>query len=208
MGGTGDCEETGRLFPLSLVLLVLTGCGGHATIHQIPMGIRKISTTGALVRKTTPDECYYWVNEAGELCVAMREAKWSPLGKRFRSEFIASLVLEGLPARTARNYRVGRRTFRGRVEAGYKHTRSASLAGIATVWDYGRHRLRGRFRFSAKHQSYSVLTGWGSNKGLLVVGEFTAVPDRRAGERILARTEERGLERGPPRATKTKRATR
>ena len=114
-GGTGDREEAGYLLSLSLVLLVLTGCGGHATIHQIPMGIRKISTTGALVRKTTPDECYYWVNEAGELCVAMREAKWSPLGKRFRSEFIASLVLEGLPARTARNYRVGRRTFRRRL---------------------------------------------------------------------------------------------
>ena len=193
---------------LTLLLPGLAGCGGHAVIHQIPMGIRKISTTGALIQETAPDECYYWVNEDEELCVAMRKAKWSPLGRRFHSEFIASFVLEGLPARTARNYRVGRRTFRGRLEAGYTHTRSASLAGIATVWDYGKSRLRGRFRFSAKHQSYSVLTGWGSNKGLLVVGEFTAVRDRRAGEKILARTEERGLQRGPPQVGKTAPATK
>ena len=193
---------------LVILLLGLSGCGGHAMIHQIPMGIRKISTTGALIQKTAPDECYYWVNEAGELCVAMRKAKWSPLGKRFRSEFIASFVFEGLPARTARDYRMTQRTFRARLEAGYTHTRSASLAGIAAVWDYGQRRLRGRFRFSAKHQSYSVLTGWGANKGLLVVGEFTAVPNRRAGEKILARTEKRGLERGPPRGKRSSPTTK
>lgn len=162
------------------------------------MGGKKISATAPLVQRITPDECYYWVNEKNELCLAMRAADWSILGDRFEREFILSLVLEGLPAGRARDYRVFRRTFRARGRAGYRYTRAASLAGIVGVWDYGRRKIQGRFRLSAKHQTYSILTGWGGDKGVLIVGEFTAVPDRGAGEKILAQTEERGMERKGP----------
>ena len=188
----------------ALGLLLLAGCAGHASIHLVPLGGSKISTTAPLVQKITPDECYYWVNEKNELCLAMREVDRSIWGKRFEGEFILSLVLEGLPAGAARDYRVSRRTLRARLRAGYRHTRAASLGGIVGVWDYDGGELKGRFRMSAKHQTYSILTGWGGNAAVLFVGEFTAVLDRPAGEKILARTEERGMERPPP-GTKPKR---
>ena len=73
-----------------------------------------------------------------------------------------------------------------------------SLRGIVTVWDYGGDTLRGRFRFAAKQQAYSVLVGWGADTRVLVVGDFMAVRDREAGERILERTQERGMERSRP----------
>ena len=98
----------------------------------------------------------------------------------------------------ARDYRADRRTLRARGRAGYRHTRAASLTGIVGGGDYGRRRLQGRFRMTAKHQTYSILTGWRGNAAVLIVGEFTAVPDRTAGEKILSRTEERGMERLPP----------
>ncbi len=181
-----------------LTLLPGLGCTGHASISKIQMGGRKISATAPLVQEIKPNECYYWVNDRNELCIAMRRHKRSLLGKRHSSEHLLSLVLEGLPADTSRDYPVSRRTLRMRYSAGYTHLRAASLSGIATVWDYGSRVIRGRFRITAKQQAYSVLTDWGSNKAVLLVGEFSAVPDREAGERILTRTERRGMGRPAP----------
>ncbi len=182
------------------------GCAGHASINVATLSMRNINTAGPLVRRITPDECYYWINDKKELCVAMRETRLSLLGSRLRREFVLSLVLEGLPAGSTRYYPVKRRTLRSRHKHGYAHVRSASLGGIATVWDFGRRRLHGRFRAVAKEQSYSVLNGWGSNRRVLIVGEFAGVENQRAGEKILARTEENGMERAkePPKAKPVK----
>ncbi|MHC4788958.1 MAG: hypothetical protein ACYS8K_07115 [Planctomycetota bacterium] len=181
---------------IAIWAFLAAGCTGHASINVARLSIKNISTAGPLVRRITPDECYYWINDKKELCVAMRETSLSWLGSRFRREFVLSLVLEGLPAGSTRNYPVKRRTLRSRHQRGYAHVRSASLGGIAAVWDFGRRKLHGRFRAVAKEQSYSVLNGWGSNRRVLIVGEFTGVENQRAGEKILAHTEENGMERG------------
>lgn len=184
----------------SALPLFLMGCAGHGSVHMIPLGPKPIKMTGPLIVPVAPKESYYWVNEQQELCVAMRTKRHSLLGARFEREFILSLVLDGLPAGSARYYRVGRRALRAKTRAGFTHTRSASLSGTAVVWDYGRASLHGRFRLTAKQQSYSVLTGWHGDRRVLFVGEFTAVADQAAGERILARTEEDGMARPPPRS--------
>ena len=173
-----------------LSLFSLFGCAGHAEVNIVPLGTKRIDTTAPLVVRVSPDECYFWVNEQEELCVAMRSRSPSIFGKRFEKEFLLSLVAKGLPAGSGREYRMDRRTARVTHDAGYGHTRSTSLSGILAVWDYRRNQLRGRFRFTAKEQSYSVLSGWSGNNAVLVVGEFTAVRNEAAGRELLKRTEE------------------
>ena len=180
------------------IICTLTGCHGRASVHVIPLDGRKISRTKPLIERITPRECYFWSNEKGELCIAMRSFRGSILGERFEKETIASFALGDPPAGSARNYAVSRRTARVVSDAGLSHTRAASLSGIVTVWNYGGDTLRGRFRFSAKQQAYSVLVGWGADSRVLFMGEFTAVCDRQAGEKILERTQEQGMERLPP----------
>jgi len=73
--------------------------------------------------------------------------------------------------------------------------RGGSQSGILTVWNFGCGRLQGRFRFNAKQETYSVLTGWSGAGTVLYVGEFTAVENRTRGEGLLKQTEEAGLTR-------------
>jgi len=179
----------------ALTLLTAAGCAGHATVHMIPLGTKRIDTTAPLIVRVSPDECYYWVNEREELCIAMRSNTRSFFGKRFEKDFLLSLVAKGLPAGDGREYRMDRRTARIRHDAGYDHTRSASLSGIFAVWDYRRSQLRGRFHFTARVQSYSVLKGWIGNDAVLFVGEFKAVRNEDAGKELLKRTEEGSMSR-------------
>ncbi|MEK7730778.1 MAG: hypothetical protein AAB363_02865, partial [Planctomycetota bacterium] len=171
------------------------GCTGQAEVNIVPLGTKRIDATAPLIVRVSPDECYFWVNDREELCVAMRSFSRSIFGKRFEKEFLLSLVAKGLPAGGGREYRMDRRTARVRHDAGYGHSRSASLSGIFAVWNYRRSQLRGRFRFTAKEQSYSVLRGWSGNNAVLVVGEFAAVHDEVAGKKLLLRTEEGAMAR-------------
>ncbi|MEK6799776.1 MAG: hypothetical protein AABZ12_12495 [Planctomycetota bacterium] len=187
-----------RLAIAVTLALLLGGCTGHATIHMVPLGNQKISAADPLIVRQDPHECYYWLNDVSQVCVAMRFRHVSWLGKAFSSELVLSLVLDKPPAGAARDYRVDRFTERHRLDAGFTHLRGASLSGIIGTWDYGKRQLKGRFRFTAKQQSFFVLTGWGSDHSVLFVGEFTAVHDRAAGEKILQRTEADGMGRSTP----------
>jgi len=178
-----------------LIPLLASGCTGHGRVHIVPLGLKKIDTTGPLVAELKPDECYFWVRNEKELCIAMRQFSGSLLGNPLEREFIMSLVVDGLPAAQSRDYRMDRCAARVRQRAGYSHFRSGSTSGILAVWDYGHDRLRGRFRFMARMQTYSALTGWSGNNTVLLTGEFRAVRDELAGRAILERTEEGAMSR-------------
>ena len=117
------------------------------------------------------------------------------LGALFEREFALSLVLSAQPSDTAKRYRADRRTLRLRADAGMSHTRAASLGGIVALARDGPNRLRGRFRIPVNRQSYSVLTGWGKDTRVLLVGEFLAVHNPEKGKRLFALTEEGMLAR-------------
>ncbi len=187
-----------RLVATVAMGLAQMGCVGRAVVHAVPLGIQRINTSGPLIPLFTPDECYYWVDDGGHLCVAMRAIRRSLIDSRLNQGFALSFVFDGVPAGTMREYRFTRRTARCRAHAAIFHTRSASLSGIATVWDFGKKMLRGRFRFPAKIQVYHLLAGWRDDGTVLYTGEFTAVPDRAKGEAILAETEGTGMERPTP----------
>ncbi len=174
---------------------MMTGCAGRANVQVVPLGTQRINTSGPLISELTPRECYYWTNDDGDLRVAMRSRKRSLFDRRLDQEFVLSFVFDDVPAAASRDYRFNRRTARCRTHAFIFHARSASLNGIATVWDYGKSTLRGRFRFYAKIQTYHLLAGWRDDGNALYTGEFEAVADRRKGEAILAETEGTGMER-------------
>ena len=166
-------------------------------MHIIPTGPTPIPTAGPLLLELSPKECYFWTDGDDRLLLAMRAFHPSLWGPFFEREFILSLVLEEVPAVPARYYQATRRTLRARYRDGLGHTRTASLIGSVLITDFGTSRPRGRFRIKARQQDYFVLTGWGRDTLVLLVGEFEAVEERLRGERILARTEESGMERLP-----------
>lgn len=182
---------------MACLLLVssLTGCSGRALVHTVPLGTQKISTEGPLLLRESMDECYFWTDEQDRLIIAMRKKHRSLLGKLLDREFVLSFVLPGVPAGASRDYRMDRSTARLVSRFGIYPQRGGSTGGIVAVWAYGRGTLKGRFRFNAKQQTYTVLTGWSGDFTSLYLGEFTAVRDRRRGERLLAQTEQAGLTR-------------
>ncbi len=173
----------------------IPGCAGRATLHAVPLNTRKLSTSEPLVLRVDPQECYYWVNDAEKLCVAMRFRNRSLLGKPFSRDMTLSLTLDETPTGPARSYPATRRTLRAMDHAGFNHLRTASLGGMVTVWRDGPRKLQGRFRLAAKQQSWSVLTGWSGDNRLMLVGEFRAVLHRARGEALLAQTEEGAMQR-------------
>ena len=187
---------------VAALLIAASGCRGGGIIHSIPLGTKRISTDSPLIETRRPGECYYWLDEQGRLCVALRYAQPSIFGKILSENRSTSLVFESVPADRARSYPVDRRTLRTRTDQGFTHLRGASLSGIAAVWDYRPGKpLRGRFRITATQQSFSILTGWSGDARVLWAGDFTAVPNETAGKRILAETEEGALRRDSVRTT-------
>lgn len=161
------------------------GCSGFASVYIVPLDARRISETEPLVVQVRPQACYYWIDGDDRLCIAMREVRSMLRDKYHRSELTLAIVLDGPPAGSARDYRVGRDTARLRRRHGLSHTRARSRRGVVGVWDYGGRVLRGRFRFHADQQAFFVVSGWTGRRVVLCVGEFTAVHDRAAGEAIL-----------------------
>ncbi len=173
----------------------MTGCGPAGSLHIVPLGNRRLPPTGPLVREVRPDAAWWWLDDDGNLRVALRETRASLLGKPYGGEFYASLQLAEPPAGSARTYRVGRETMRHRERLGFVQLRSASFAGLVTVSRPDARRLYVRLRLEARQQAYWVFTGWGSDSNVLWAGEFTAFPGRESGEAVWSRTEEGKLAR-------------
>jgi hypothetical protein len=184
------------LLPI-LLLGATAGCSTRGSILLIPINYKKLSTTESLVDSFTPTRSYYWVDDEQRLCIAMSDFKGSAFGEMFEKEFALSLVLDELPAGSARTYRANRQTMRLRARDGFSNFRSASLSGLVTVWDFRKKTLHGRFRLTVTKQTYSVLTGWANPAPAIAVGEFTATHNPNAGHPILTRTEQGPMKRPP-----------
>lgn len=183
---------------LVTVSLVGGGCTrGRVTL--LPINFQRIDSSAPLIEEFRPTECYYWLNDHRQLCIAMAVRCTALRPPSTGREFYLSIVLDEPPAGTARTYKVHSDTFRGRRRIGLNTIRFASLEGIVGVWDYGSGNLSGRFQFRGLQQSYMVLTGWAYTRTLFAVGEFRARMDRARGEALLARTEQEAMKRRSPR---------
>lgn len=184
-----------RLLRSSLLVVLFSGCTDRGRLEMISLNTRRITSAEPLVISLRPEESYWWLDEQGTLCIAFRGSHDSIFGPAFSRELLLSFVLGEPPAGSGREYAVNTNTLRFRRRAGLNHLRGHSLTGAAVVWDYGRPRLRGRFRLTLRQQTYSVLTDWTGDARYLVVGEFEAKFNPAAGARILAATEEGVMKR-------------
>jgi hypothetical protein len=173
------------------------GCNGSARFDLIPLGLQRIQAQAPLIYTLRAAECYFWIDSGDQLCIACADESGPWFGKGAGMSLRVSLVLDGLPAHVARDYRATRRTLRGRASQRGRHARFASTGGIVAVWVDDEDRIHGRFRVLTRYQTFNVLLGWTGTQQVLLLGEFRAVRDRERGEPILARTEEEGMERQP-----------
>lgn len=186
-----------KVAAISVAAVVAAGCSA-GRVSLLSLNFQRIESTGPLIEDVRPTESYYWLNDSGQLCIAMAMRKTCFRPQVAGEEFYLSIVLDELPADSARTYKVNSDTFRGRQRAGLSTVRFASLEGIVGVWNYGKGELRGRFQFRGLQQSYLVLMGWAYTRSLIGVGEFRARPDRKRGEALLSRTEQEAMKRRPP----------
>ena len=181
-----------------LVLLVgcllAGGCSGWAKLSLVPLNQTRISKTDPLVLELRPAECYYWIEDE-RITIALTDENISLTGEYGKKSLVGSIVLEGLPADQARDYRLNRNSIRLRYRHGARHVRFASLSGISALWLEDGGRIKGRLRALAKQQQFHAMLGWSGNRQVLIVGEFVAVRDRERTAELLRRSEEDGLER-------------
>ncbi|MFH1417199.1 MAG: hypothetical protein ABII12_02815 [Planctomycetota bacterium] len=183
-----------------LVLLLVAGCTGSADIRFVSLDAKEIDPPPTTVFPFAAQECYWWIDAAGELNIAMRCRQRSLLlGKYGHVDFDMSLVLGDPPAGSGRNYKIGRRETRTFFLSAFHAQRLTSYSGIVgvTVKDDG--TLRGSFRIWMKPQAeLQMLSFFPQRPGpLLCFGTFEAVEDAPSGLKIRGHCESKGGKRSP-----------
>src|SRR3990170_2444097 len=107
-----------HLATLILAGAMLCGCAGGGTFNIVSLQMRDLGEDQPLVSTFHPGECYYWIDEAGKINVALRYQNIPWLGPLSKVSFDLSFELEEPPAGRARQYTIRSREFRGRAELG------------------------------------------------------------------------------------------
>lgn len=174
-------------------------CGGcqsaRTGVDVIDLDYRRINDDEKLIRHVNVGHGYWWT-EGDKLMVALTtDTKGlTPLDHK---RFDLTLVLDGMPAEKSRTYELGREAVRGYLRYGLSHERFRSMRGIANVQFESGNRISGKFRLSAAKEFFHVLTDWAPVGPVVLVGEFGAIKNPRAGGEVLARSEEDGMGRMP-----------
>ena len=185
---------------VATICAVLGGCATGGAVDIAELNFKRIPAKEPLIVHVPVEQCFWW-RDGDRICVSMRHDQpvwFSQLG---RKEFEMSLVLPGIPADQARNYRIGRSAMRCYRHNGAYHARFNSIRGIVGVWKEPHDVLRVRFRLMARKQVFHILTGWSKVGQVMMTGEFRARRDRERGERILLESEKDGMGRPKHRNT-------
>lgn len=185
----------------AVIACAAAGCGGTATIQFVSLHPTEIDPPGVTPSRFDAEACYWWVDEAGKLNVAMKCRRHHLLlGRYGRVSLDLSMRLDEPPAGSGRNYRVGRSKASAFFVSALHNLRIPSQGGIVgvTVGDDG--TLRGSFRIWMKPRAGVRLFSFLPRRPgrLLCFGTFHAVKDAQRGAAILADCEIGGGV-GPPR---------
>ena len=183
----------------TLAAAFLTGCTGGASFTLVSTDTARIPRTEPLVVNLRAGEGYYWC-DGEQITLAFADDNLSLIGEIGKKTLVASIVLEGLPADRARDYRLDLNSLRAKVRDGARHARYASLSGILALWIEDNGQVRGRFRALVKEQQFHVMLGWTGRQQLVLVGDFVAVRNRERTAELRRRSEADGLDRNltPP----------
>ncbi len=189
-----------RLLTAGLLAAGLAGCNGSASIQFVSLHPSEIEPPPATVWRLHAQECYWWLDEAGELNVAMSCKIRNPLlGKYGRADFDLSLVLGSPPAGSGRNYSIRQYETRTIFVSALQSVRWTSHNGIVgiTVRDDG--AIWGSFRVWLTPQTELQMMSFLPDRmgPALCFGTFRAVEDEARGKAVRSRCESGGWARPP-----------
>jgi hypothetical protein len=186
-----------RLLALPVIWLA-AGCTGSATIQFVSLHHEEIDPPTTKVWRFDASECYWWLDDAGELNVAMKCRQHNLLlGHWGDVELDLSFVLGEPPAGSGRNYPIRRRHTRSRFVSALQSQRLTSQAGIVGVIVEDGGAIRGSFRIWMMPQKQLRLFDFFPQQSgqLLCFGTFHAVEDAARGRAIRAHCEAEGWTR-------------
>ncbi len=188
-------------------ILVISGCSGTAKINFISLNTNAIDPPKVEPFRFEAQQCYWWLDEAGEFNIAMQCRKGNlllgPLGD---VEIDVTFALEGPPAGSGRDYSLRQRETRAVLLSPSGNQRFVVHTGICDVLTGKDGTYRGSYRFWVSPLTeLNVLSFLPQRPGpLLCFGTFHAVRDERQGRQIRDRSESGGWtrpSRKPPTAT-------
>lgn len=173
-----------------------TGCTGSGRIELASLDFTSIDPPDPRVTSLALDQCYWWTDDQEHVWVALQRRFRSPFNELLHFQFQMTLRFEKPPAGKARNYLVSRDELRAVVRVGPLESRFVSKTGIAALYRLDGGRLRGSLRMQVLREVNRLLGGWSKPSAYLLLGSFTAVPNRAAGESIRSATESDDWPRG------------
>jgi hypothetical protein len=179
----------------SITIAVCGACRGGGRVELASLSTKSIDPPQALTGKLRLGECRWWTDGEGRVWFAAQRHIGSILGPRWAFNFQLSLVVEKLPAGSARNYKIRGNGLRAVMQAGPLKRRLVSINGILALYRESQDRMRGSLRVQVSAQSLSLVTGWSKPSRQLFMSEFTAVRDDRGAPQIVEATEADGFER-------------
>ena len=185
---------------LAGTLVLCTGCTGSARVSLISLNNQAIDPPQVEPYELEAAECYWWVDDAGDLCIATRaEQNNLFLGQFGTIELDFSLALDKPPAGIGRDYPIRQREARLLIRSALQNHRFLPIAGIVSVLTKPGSAMHGSFRIWMNPiQEVGVLSFLPPKTGpILCYGTFRAVRNPKRGESILKRSEEWGFPRPP-----------
>lgn len=183
---------------LALGIPFLFGCTGSGRVNFVSLNMTEIDPPPAKAWQFDATECYWWLDDQGDLNVALRSVRDAALlGKLGRVELCLSFVLDAPPAGSGRNYPIRQREVRAVALNAMQSHRFTSFAGIAGVTTQPNKGLHGSFRvWMHAHSELSMFNVMPNRPSpLLCFGTFEAVHDPVRGRALRERTESSGFAR-------------
>ncbi|QDV91396.1 hypothetical protein RAS2_24940 [Phycisphaerae bacterium RAS2] len=207
-GEVRTCHRVAWLRPwapmLAAIATLTAGCSGSGRVNFVSLNMTDIDPPPAKAWQFDAAECYWWLDDQGDLNIALRSVRDAGLlGKLGRVELCISFVLDGPPAGSGRNYPIRQREVRAVALNAMQTHRFTSFAGIAGVSTLPNQRYRGSFRaWMHAHSEMSMFNVMPNRPSpLLCFGNFEAVYDPARGRALRERSESSGFARpAKPRA--------
>jgi hypothetical protein len=191
--------ENGR-WPAIALLLLLGSCNGSGVVRLVSLNASAIDPPPPEVWQFTAQESYYWLDDAGDLNLAMKCKRSNLFLGRFGDvELNISFVLDKPPAGLGRDYKIHERENRTALSSAVANMRFSAYMGIVSVIRKGPKQFKGSFRLLMHTFSEQQFFAFLSNNpgGVVCFGTFDAIEDARKGKAIRDLSEAGGWQRPP-----------
>jgi hypothetical protein len=163
---------------LSLFLGWMTGCAGNVRSTFVSQNMNAISVDPPDTRSAqlNANQCYWWIDEKGQLNIAARDEQKSIFGRQFDREFAICFV-PGQPSNgVGKDYRITHGRIKGYLRFGTALHRFESTYGLIGIENRPKDILIASFRSGLQIQSSKLLGGWSNGILFYCFGTLEAHP--------------------------------